>query len=92
MQFKPDIIMGKKGYLNDFEHAMAVVPKRLDLSISEKTDLLGYSHLAISRVYKEWYEKEKKAVSSDSVGKNSLLMAEVRGKWPDWLELIQRQH
>ena len=58
MQFKPDIIMGKKGYLNYFEHVMAVVPKGLDLSISEKTDLLGYSHLTISRVYKEWYEKE----------------------------------
>ena len=73
MQLKPDFIMGKKGYLNDFEHVMAVVPKGLDLSISEKTDLLGYSHLTISRVYKEWYEKEKKSSEQRFCGQKCLV-------------------
>ncbi len=43
--------MGKKGDLSDFEHVMVVFKKT--------ADLLGFPHTTISRVYREWSEKEK---------------------------------
>jgi len=52
------------------------------LSISETADLLGFSCTTISRVYREKY-----TVS----GSENALLLEVRGEWPDWFELIERQ-
>lgn len=59
-------------------------------SISEMADLLEFSLKTISRVDREWPEKDKYPVSGHSEGENALLMPEARGEWPDWLEPTER--
>ncbi len=51
--------MGKKGDLSDFEIGMFVGARRAGLSISNTADLLRFSRTAISRVYREWFEKRE---------------------------------
>jgi len=57
--------------------------------------LLGFPRTTISRVCREWSEKEsmrKYPVSGSSVGKEiPLLMPEERREWSNWFELIKRQ-
>jgi len=71
--------MGKKRDLSDFERGMVVDDgdRWTGLSISKTADLLGFSG-TISRVYREWSEKEKISSERQLCGRKCLV--DVRGQ------------
>ncbi len=76
--------MGKKWDLSDFEHEMVIGARWAGVSISKTADLLRFSRTTISRVYREWSEKEKISseypVSGSCVDENALLMSGENGQ------------
>lgn len=69
--------MGKKGYLSDLQCSMVVGDK---LSVSETVDLLRVSHTAISRAYRERFEKEKISSKRQFSGRKCQVVFTDRGE------------
>uniref|UniRef100_A0AAR2KT31 Transposase Tc1-like domain-containing protein n=1 Tax=Pygocentrus nattereri TaxID=42514 RepID=A0AAR2KT31_PYGNA len=67
--------MGKKGDLSDFERGVVVGARRAGLKTA---DLLRFSLTTVSRVYREWSEKEKIYSERQSCGQKCLV--DVRGQ------------
>ena len=57
--FTTTIRMGKQCDVSDFNLGMIVGARRAGLSVSVTADLLGFSCTTVSRVCREWCEKQK---------------------------------
>jgi hypothetical protein len=53
-----NVRMGKTSDLSDFEHGMIICARCTGSSISETATLLGFWRTTVSRVYREWCNKQ----------------------------------
>ncbi|KAJ8411416.1 hypothetical protein AAFF_G00174220 [Aldrovandia affinis] len=65
--------MGKKCDLSDFYRGMIVGARQGGVSISETADLVGFSRTTVSRVYREWCEKQKTSSERQFSGRKRLV-------------------
>lgn len=65
--------MGKSRDLSEFERGMIVGARSAGCSISETVTRLGFSKTAVSRVYREWCDKQKTTSDRGSCGRKRLV-------------------
>lgn len=82
--------MGNKSVLHDFETDTVVGTRRQGLNISKPANLWSL-HKIIPNIYREWLEKENKAMRGNSIGENPLLVIEIEGECAIKMKLIDGQ-
>ena len=82
--------MGKKYDLSYCDCGRMVCAQQDSLSIFKTAFLLGFSHTTFSTITQIGAKNKKRPVNGSSADRNVLLMREVRGEWPGWLELTER--
>ncbi|XP_015463034.3 uncharacterized protein LOC107197795 [Astyanax mexicanus] len=65
--------MGKKSDLSDFDRGMIVGARRAGCSVSKTADSLGFSRTTVSRVFREWNQKQKTTTNRRSCGRKPLV-------------------
>ncbi len=65
--------MGKSRDLSEFQRGMIVGARRAGCSISETVARLGFSKTSVSRVYREWCEKQKTSSQRGPCGRKRLV-------------------
>ena len=68
-----NVRMGKTSDLSNFELGMIVSGRCAGSSIIEMAILLGLSHMTVSRVYREWCNKQKTSSQQQSCGRKQLV-------------------
>ena len=76
--FRPNVRMGDKCDLSDFDREMIVGSRQTGLSSSETANLLGF--LCTTEIAENGAKNKMLPVSSSSASRNILLMREIRGE------------
>uniref|UniRef100_A0A672F5P9 Transposase Tc1-like domain-containing protein n=1 Tax=Salarias fasciatus TaxID=181472 RepID=A0A672F5P9_SALFA len=65
--------MGKSRDLSEFERGTIVGARRAGCSITQTANLLAFSRTAVSRVYREWCDKQKTSSQRKGCGRKRLV-------------------